>query len=137
MFKESRLVIALLLVMTTGRFAIAALGYFFPAFSTQIYGFDFEPQDPVWYFVRVWAGRDMIISLLVLTSRRDYLVPLLVACIGVEISDLVSSYLAYQSGALDADHYVAQLWTIIAPALAPETLALLLILRARAKAARA
>ncbi|OQW71261.1 MAG: hypothetical protein BVN33_14955 [Proteobacteria bacterium ST_bin13] len=129
MLKQSPAVIALLLIMVAGRGMVAALSYFAPVLAMDIYGFNFLPSDPVWYFIRVWAGRDIILSLLVLTSRPNYLVPLLIACLGVEASDIVAASLGYASGALDLSHFQAQLATILAPAMIPEGIALYLIIR--------
>lgn len=129
MLKQSPIIIALLLIMVVGRGTVAALSYFAPELAMEIYGFNFRPSDPVWYFIRVWAGRDIILSLLVLTSRPHYLVPLLIACLGVEASDLVAASLGYASGALDAAHFQAQLVTILAPAMIPEAMALFFIVR--------
>ena len=127
MFGEGKGVTALLLVMVASRFTLAFIGYFYKDLAMHLYGFDFDAKHPVNYFVDLWASRDMIVSLAVLAARRDYLAPMFLICIGIDLSDILSALLSGASGSLDRAHVIAQLWTISLPALFPESIALYLI----------
>ena len=85
-----------------------------------------NPQMP--YIVRVWAIRDIVIAVLVITATPQTIRKLVAACIAIDLTDVMSAHLAGASGLFSA----SDTWSLKATAIAaliPETIALLLILR--------
>ncbi|OYU15185.1 MAG: hypothetical protein CFE37_07285 [Alphaproteobacteria bacterium PA4] len=125
---QPTLIAGLLLVMVLVRFGLAAFGYAVPDALMAALGApaDANPQMP--YIVRVWAVRDMVLALLVLLARPATLTPLLIACIAIDATDVLSAVLAGRAGLFDAPDTFGLMTTAIA-ALVPETLALILLRR--------
>jgi hypothetical protein len=128
--REQPLFIALLIgLMCLVRFGLAAYGYAAPeALMTQLAApVADNPQMP--YIIRVWAIRDMVLAILVATARPATIKPLLMACIVIDTTDILSAWLAGRAGLFSPAETVSLMTTAIA-ALVPETLALVLIRRA-------
>lgn len=135
MFSYGRLAGALILTMCLVRGGLAAWCYLSPTAAFDGFGMTQEPTSVANYLVRVWAGRDVVIALLVLTARAVYLKRLLIGCIAIECSDFAAATLAHTSGIFTMDQLMAQYATIIA-AFVPEAIALALIFRADARACK-
>jgi hypothetical protein len=130
MFGYGRVVGALLAVMCLARFLIAAASYFFPETTLALYDLPAAGKTPLVYFIQVWAVRDMVLAVLVAFAARDHLLPLVSACIVIEVSDAVSALRGYHLGIFQSDDLMAQLVTV-GVAFIPEFIAVCLILRQR------
>lgn len=108
------------------RGCLSAAAYLAPTFVMAQLGAlpGLNPQMP--YVVRVWAVRDLVLTALVLRLRGAPRTALLVACVAVDCTDVVSALLAWTSGAFSADQSIGLALTAFA-ALVPEALALVLL----------
>lgn len=115
-------------LMCLVRFGLALFGYLAPeALMAELGGPAADnPQMP--YIVRVWAVRDMVLAVLVASARPMMLLPLLIACIIIDATDILSAWLAGRAGLFDGAQTLGLMTTAVA-ALVPETLALWLIIR--------
>jgi hypothetical protein len=110
------------------RFGLGAYGYLEPAALMEQLGASLSANTQGPYIVRVWAIRDMVLAVLVVTAGPAFIKPLLAACIVIDTTDILSAYLAGASGMFSqAD--AGALTLTAAFALVPECIALLLILR--------
>jgi hypothetical protein len=127
---QPALIALLIALMCAIRFGLAAYGYLAPeALMAQLGAAAADnPQMP--YIVRVWAIRDMVLAVLVLTARPATIGPLLVACIVIDLTDILSAWLSGRAGLFTPADTLSLMTTAVA-ALVPETLALLLIRRRR------
>ncbi len=125
-------IIALLLaLMCLVRFGLAAFAYAAPEALMAELGAPLAANPQMSYVVRVWAVRDMVIALLVLLARPAWLLPLLIGCIAIDCTDILSAWLSGRAGQFSPKDTMGLMGTAVA-ALVPETLALLLMLRDRA-----
>jgi len=129
---QPAIVIILLGLMCLVRFGLAAFGYADPEALMAELGAPAAANPQMPYIVRVWAIRDMVLALLVVAVRPGWLMPLLLACIAIDATDIVSALLSGHAGLFTAAQVHGLMATAIA-ALVPETLAMLLIWR-RARA---
>lgn len=127
---QPTLVVLLIALMCAVRFGLAAYGYLAPYAMMEALGVPAAANPQMPYIVRVWAIRDVILAVLVVIARPGTIVPLLVACIVIDLTDIMSAWLSGRAGLFVADDTLSAMTTAIA-ALLPETLALLLILRRR------
>ena len=121
------LVIVILIVIACAvRFGLAVLGYAVPEVTLEALGAPVadNPQAP--YVVRVWAVRDMVLAVLLLAARPAMLVPLLIGCIVIDATDIVSALLSGRAGQFSHDQTLGLVMTAVA-ALLPESIALALI----------
>jgi hypothetical protein len=127
--REQPPVIAVLIgVMCLVRFGLALFGYLAPEALMAELGAPAAANPQMPYIVRVWAIRDIVLAVLVVTARPALLKPLLIACIVIDATDIVSAWLAGRAGLFDGPDTLGLMTTAIA-ALIPETLALGLIMR--------
>lgn len=115
-------------LMCLVRFSLAAFGYLAPEALMAELGAPAAANPQMPYIVRVWAIRDMVLAVLVITARPAMLRPLLVACIVIDMTDIFSAWAAGRAGLFDGPQTLGLMTTAIA-ALVPETLALWLIIR--------
>jgi hypothetical protein len=126
---QPALVIVLLALMCAVRFGLAAFGYAAPDALLAELGASPAANLQAPYIVRVWATRDMVLALLVIAARPAWLQPLLLACIAIDCTDIVSAWLSGRAGLFSPADTLGLMGTAVA-ALVPEVLALLLVRRA-------
>lgn len=124
------IIAALIGLMGALRFGLAAFGYAAPEMLMDALGAPMAANVQSPYIVRVWAVRDMVLAVLVLSARMPVLRTLLVACIVIDCTDILSAVLAGRDGLFDVAGTYGLMTTAVA-ALVPEVLALLLIHRQR------
>jgi hypothetical protein len=88
------------------------------------------------YIVRVWAIRDIVLALLVVLATPKTIKPLLIACIVIDLTDVLSAHLSGASGLFNAADTWSLKLTAIA-ALVPECLALAILFWRKPRAAHA
>lgn len=108
------------------RFGMAAAGYLEPIWLMEQLGAAPESNLQMPYIIRVWAIRDMVVAVLVIFSGNATIRPLLLACIAIDSTDILSAHLSGAAGLFNAaDTWNLKLTAI--PALVLEVLALALI----------
>ncbi len=91
--------IALLIgLMCIIRFGLSALGYAAPQWFMEEVGISLSSNPQMPYAIRAWAIRDIVISILVVLADRDTVKMLLIACIAIDFTDIVSAYLSGVAG---------------------------------------
>jgi hypothetical protein len=115
-------------LMCLVRFGLALFGYLAPEALMAQLGAPAADNPQMPYIVRVWAVRDMVLAMLVVTARPAMLRPLLIACIVIDTTDILSAWLAGRDGLFDGPQVLGLMTTAIA-ALVPESLALWLLWR--------
>lgn len=91
--------IALLIgLMCVIRFGLSALGYAAPQWFMEEVGISCSSNPQMPYAIRAWAIRDLVISILVVLADRDTVKMLLIACIAIDFTDIVSAYLSGEAG---------------------------------------
>ena len=125
---QPAIIIALIVLMCAVRFGLAAFAYAAPEAMMAELGAPVAANLQASYIVRVWAVRDMVIALLVLLARPAWLPALLVGCIAIDCTDIVSAWLSGRAGQFNPADTLGLMGTAVA-ALVPETIALLLLRR--------
>ena len=120
----------LIAMMCLVRFGLAAYGYAMPVALMEQLAAAASDNVQMPYIIRVWAIRDMALAVLVVTARPGTIKPLLIACIVVDASDMLSAWLGHRAGLFTYDDMLSLMTTAVA-ALVPEILALALITRSR------
>ena len=133
MFGYGRVVAGLILAMCSIRFGVAIFAYAAPETAFATFNLVWEERSLLFYFVKVWAIRDMAIAALILFSGRNWIAHLLTACVFIETSDIVSTYLAMERGLFTFEEAQSQASTAVL-ALILELFAILLIKRHRIRA---
>ena len=123
---QTRLIAALIVVSCCVRFGMAAVGYVDPAWLLQYLGAPPAQNLQGPYVVRVWAIRDIVLAVLVLTARRDSIRALLLACVVIDCTDVLSARLSHAAGLFNAADTQSLVLAAVA-AIVPETAALLLM----------
>ncbi len=117
----------LIAAMCAVRGGLAAYGYIEPVALMESLGVPAKSNVQMPYVIRVWAIRDIVLALLVVLATPKTIRPLLVACIAIDVTDILSAHLSGVSGLFSP----AETWhlklTAIA-ALIPESIALAIIL---------
>jgi hypothetical protein len=121
-------VATLIALMCAVRFGLAAYGYVDPISLMEQLGAPYSDNQQAPYIVRVWAIRDMALALLVVLATRNTIRPLLLACIAIDVTDVLSAHLAGESGLFNSEQTWSLKITAFA-ALVPEAIALALIMR--------
>jgi hypothetical protein len=85
------------------------------------------------YTIRVWAIRDIVLAILVASSNKSVIKPVLFACIVIDVTDIVSAHISGMAGLFDVAHTWSLKLTAIA-ALIPESIALALMMRRQTQA---
>jgi len=102
---QPTLIAVLIAVACLVRFALGAVGYVEPMW---LLGLDQVPgMDSVPYFVRIYAIRDIVLAVLLLSATSAYVTPLLIGCIVVDGGDFLAAILAGGSGAATSGETVA------------------------------
>jgi hypothetical protein len=117
---------ALIAVMCAVRFSLAAYGYATPGELMEQLRAPIANNPQMPYIVRVWAIRDIVLAVLVVIATPATVRKLLVACIIIDLTDVLSAHLSGLSGMFNS----SDVWSLKATAIAaliPEILALILI----------
>jgi hypothetical protein len=110
------------------RMGLAIYSYVDPVSVLASYGALPEENVQGSYLLRVWAARDIVVSVLVLLSRQSTIKLLLWACVAIEMTDLLSTQLASAAGLFNSTNILALALTV-GLALVPEAIALFLIVK--------
>ncbi len=126
-------VAALIGVMCLVRFLLGAIGYADPYWLMEQLGAPIASNLQMPYTIRVWAIRDIVLALLVASSSKNAIKSLLLACIVIDATDIVSAHISGAAGLFDtADTWSLKLTAIAA--LIPESAALALIMHRKTQA---
>ncbi|NJL64110.1 MAG: hypothetical protein HC903_22600 [Methylacidiphilales bacterium] len=119
--------IALLIgLMCLIRFSLSAIGYFYPHWLMEQLGIPVVSNLQMPYIIRVWAIRDIVLAVLVASANRNTVKTLLLACVAIDVTDIVSAHLSGTAGLFNTAETWSLKLTAIA-ALAPEITALVLL----------
>jgi hypothetical protein len=80
------------------RFGLSVLGYANPHWFMSEIGIALSSNPQMPYAIRAWAIRDMVIAILVALADRQMLKPLLIACVAIDCTDIISAYLSGLEG---------------------------------------
>ena len=114
-------------LMCAVRFMLALIGYIDPPWLMAQLGISIGANMQMPYIIRVWAVRDIVISVLVIFSPQDLIKTLLIACIAIDATDILSAHLSSMAGLFNEAETLSLKLTAVA-ALVPESLALILII---------
>jgi hypothetical protein len=119
--------IALLIgLMCLIRFSLSAIGYVYPHWLMEQLGIPVVSNLQMPYIIRVWAIRDIVLAVLVASANRSTVTTLLLACIAIDVTDIVSAHLSGAAGLFNTAETWSLKLTAIA-ALVPEITALVLL----------
>jgi hypothetical protein len=123
--------VALLIgVMGLVRFGLGLIGYIEPYWLMEQLGAPAVSNIQMPYIIRVWAIRDIVLTVLVISAQGSSVTKLLLACIAIDLTDIVSAHLSGTAGLFS----VAETWSLQLTAIAalvPELIALVLLVARR------
>jgi hypothetical protein len=120
---QSWYIVLLIGLMCLVRFSMSAVGYVDPLWLMAQLNIPIDSNIQMPYIIRVWAIRDIVLAIIVAIADRQTVKTLLLACIAIDTTDVISAYLGGAAGLFDAaDTRSLQLAAIAA--LIPETIAL-------------
>jgi hypothetical protein len=121
--------IALLIgLMCLIRFSLSAFGYAAPHWFMEEIGISLSSNLQMPYAIRVWAIRDIVLSVLVVFADKTSLKLLLLGCVAIDFTDIVSAYLSGIAGLFGtADDWLLKLTSTAIAALLLELGALALL----------
>jgi hypothetical protein len=132
MREQAWYVVLLIAVMCLVRFLTSAIGYIDPHWLMTQFGIPTTSNPQMPYIIRVWAIRDIVLSLLVVFANKNTIKTLLIACVSIDATDIVSAHLSFMAGLFNAADAWSLKLTAIA-ALVPELAALGFIFRREAQ----
>lgn len=111
-------------LMCLVRFSLSAVGYAEPLWLLEQMNMTInsDAQLSFSYLVRVWAIRDIVIAVVVASASRSVIKTLLLACVVIDTTDMLSAYLSGFAGL--SDTFLAAIAALI-----PEVIALALLYR--------
>ena len=113
-------------VMCLVRFSLSVVGYADPTWLMEQMNMSVEANIQMPYIVRVWAIRDIVLAIMVAAADKRMVKMLLLACIAIDATDILSAHLSGLAGLFDASTTWSLKFTAIA-ALVPEGLAIALL----------
>jgi hypothetical protein len=123
---QSWYIAVLIGMMCLIRFSLSAVGYIDPSWLMTQFQIPIDSNIQMPYMIRVWAIRDIVLAIVVAIADRRYVSTLLLACIAIDATDVISAHLSGVAGLFNlADTRSLQLTAIIALVL--ETIALILL----------
>lgn len=125
---QTKLIFTLILIMCLLRLGLGLVGYLNPVFLIKEFGADPILNSKMSYVIRVWAIRDIVLAVIVIFSKPNYILPLLIGCIAIDSFDILSAILNYFSTTTTIFDTLSLVSTAIV-ALIPESIALLLIFK--------
>jgi preprotein translocase subunit SecG len=125
--KDQRWYVALLIgLMCLIRFSMGVAGYADPPWLMEQLHIPADLNIHMPYVARVWAIRDIALAVMVAFANKNSVKTLLLACIVIDTSDVLSAHLSGMAGLFSASETWLLKLTAIA-ALIPEVAALVLI----------
>jgi hypothetical protein len=119
--------VALLIgLMCLVRFSLSAVGYADPLWLMTQLNIPIDSNIQMPYIIRVWAIRDIVLAILVAIADLRTVKTLLLACIAIDATDVISAHLSGVAGLFNASETRSLQLTAIA-ALVPESIALALL----------
>lgn len=120
--------VALLIgLMCMIRFSLSAVGYAAPYWLMEQLSIPVNSNVQMPYLIRVWAIRDIVLAVLVSIANRSTVKTLLLACITIDSTDIISAHLSGIAGLFnEAETWSLKLTAIVA--LVPELIALVLLI---------
>ena len=106
------------------RFGLSAVGYANPHWLMEQLNIPINSNLQMPYFMRVWAIRDIIIAILVAFANQNTIKTLLLACVAIDLTDVLSAHLSGMEGLFNTSKTWSMKLTAIA-ALIPEITAFL------------
>ena len=111
------------------RFSLSAYGYVDPARLMAEIGISLSSNPQMPYAIRAWAIRDVVIAVLVLFISKQNVKLLLIGCVAIDFTDIISAYLSGVAGLFGtADGWLLKLTSTAIVALILEVTALVLIM---------
>ena len=126
MKNQSWYVAFLIGLMCIIRFSLSAVGYADPHWLMEQLNIPIDSNLQMPYVIRVWAIRDIILAVLVASADKTTVKTLLLACIAIDFTDILSAHLSGMAGLFNAAETWSLKLTAIA-ALVPEITALALL----------
>ena len=124
---QSWYIAVLIGLMCLIRFSLSAVGYIDPLWLMAQLNIPSDSNIQMPYIIRVWAIRDIVLAIVVATADRRNVITLLLACIAIDATDVVSAHLSGVAGLFNISDTRSLQLTAIA-ALIPEIIALVLII---------
>lgn len=125
--RDQRWYIALLIgLMCLIRFSLSAVGYADPLWLMEQLSIPIDSNIQMPYIIRVWAIRDIVLAVIVAFANRSTVQTLLLACVAIDATDIMSAHLSGVAGLFNASETWSLKLTAIA-ALVPELMALILL----------
>lgn len=121
--------VALLIgMMCLIRFGLSAFGYANPHWLMEEVGISVSSNPQMPYTIRAWAIRDIILSVLVMLANKTTVRMLLLGCVAIDFTDIISAYLSASEGLFGAaDGWLLELTSTAIAALFLELGALALL----------
>ena len=92
------------------RFSLSTFGYIAPHWFMEEVGISLSSNPQMPYAIRAWAIRDIVISLLVVFADKTMIKMLLIGCVAIDLTDIISAYLSGVAGLFDtADGWLLKL----------------------------
>lgn len=108
------------------RFSLSAIGYADPHWLMEQLSIPINSNLQMPYVIRVWAIRDIVLAVLVALANKSTVKILLLACVAIDFTDILSAHLSGAAGLFNASETWSLKFTAIA-ALVPEITALALL----------
>jgi hypothetical protein len=110
------------------RFSLSAFGYAAPNWFMEEIGISLSSNPQMPYAIRAWAIRDVVIAAIVALADKNNVKLLLVGCVAIDFTDIVSAYLSGIAGLFGAaDGWLMKLTSTAIIALILELSALVLL----------
>ena len=128
MRNQSWYVASLIGLMCLIRFSLSAIGYVNPPWFMEELGISLSSNPQMPYTIRAWAIRDIVLSVLVALANRTTVKMLLIGCVAIDTTDIVSAYLSGMAGLFgEEDGWLLKLTSTAVAALVLEFGALLFL----------
>lgn len=123
--------IALLIgLMCLIRFSLSVFGYATPQLFMEGIGISFSSNPQMPYAIRAWAIRDMVVSILVVLADKTIVKLLLIGCVAIDFTDIISAYLSGAAGLFETgDNWLFKLTSTAIAALILELGAIFLLFK--------
>jgi hypothetical protein len=123
---QSWYIVLLIGLMCLIRFSMSAVGYVDPLWLMTQLNIPMDANIQMPYIIRVWAIRDIVLAILVVIADHQTVKALLLACIAIDTTDVISAHLSGMAGLFNASE-TRSLQLMAIAALIPETIALALL----------
>ena len=124
---QSWYIVLLIGLMCLIRFSMSAVGYVDPLWLMTQLNIPIDSNIQMPYIIRVWAIRDIVLAIVVAVADRQTVITLLLACIAIDTTDVVSAHLSGVAGLFNNSETRSLQLAAIA-AIIPETIALALLI---------